>query len=366
MSQKISIAIIFGGRSAEHQISLVSTRNIIGGLDPEKYEIIPIAIDPQGRWFTASEARLLLEDDSNGMPLLKTQAGSAVQLPTDSSHRLKHMDGQDLPRIDVVFPVLHGPFGEDGSMQGLLRILDLPYVGPDVLGSAVGMDKDVMKRLLRDANIPIGDFLVYRLHELEEIQYKTVTDQLGSPLFIKPANMGSSIGISRVEKESEFLPALKDAFLYDSKIVIEANITGRELECAVLGNTNPRTSAIGEIIPRDGWYSYKAKYFDEKGAVLDIPARLAPDIIEQVQQVALQTYQILCLEGLSRVDMFLTKNNQIYVNEVNTMPGFTSISMYPKLWEESGLLFSNLLDELIRLALERHTRQSKLQLKAKL
>jgi D-alanine-D-alanine ligase len=270
----------------------------------------------------------------------------------------------------VVFPILHGPYGEDGTVQGLLKLADIPFVGSGVLGSAVGMDKDVMKRLLRDAGIPVGAFLALRSHEPVP-PYRELTEALGSPLFVKPANMGSSVGIGKVHTQEEYLPALRKAFLYDRKIVIEEYIKGRELECAVLGNEEPAASVPGEVIPRHEFYSYDAKYLDDQGAALVIPANLGEALTERVRRLAVKTFQVLGGEGLSRVDFFLREaggnggggedgRQEILVNEINTIPGFTRISMYPKLWEASGLSYTELITRLIELAIDRFRKEQRL------
>ena len=311
--KKTVVGILFGGKSAEHEISLLSAKNIIEAIDKEKFDPVPVKIDKTGEW--------------------------------------EIKDLKSIP-VDVVFPILHGPFGEDGTVQGLLKIADIPFVGPGVLGSAVGMDKDVMKRLLRDAGLPIGKFLVQKSHE-KPISFDEVKTALGNPFFIKPANMGSSVGISKVRSEAEYTAALKDAFQYDTKIVIEEFIPGREIECAVLGNETPIASVPGEIIPIHDFYSYDAKYIDDKGASLEIPAKLDEQTVKRIQELSIKVFQTLCCEGLSRVDFFLKENNQLVINEINTMPGFTKISMYPKMFEATGVSYTELITRLIELAMER-------------
>ncbi|MGH7141492.1 MAG: D-alanine--D-alanine ligase family protein, partial [Minisyncoccia bacterium] len=264
-----------------------------------------------------------------------------------------------LQKANVVFPVLHGPFGEDGSVQGFLKLAGVPLVGAGVLGSAVGMDKDVMKRLLTAAGIPVAKFLVFR--EGDKVSFEKVCKELELPLFIKPANLGSSVGVSKASKKSEFAKAVAEAFRYDRKILIEECIVGREIECSVLGNAEPVASLPGEIIPAHDFYSYDAKYLDESGAVLEIPAKLSKSTVKKIQALALQTFQTLECEGLARADFFLTPRGKIFVNEINTMPGFTAISMYPKLWEASGLPIPKLLDRLIAHALERFETEQKLK-----
>jgi D-alanine-D-alanine ligase len=260
----------------------------------------------------------------------------------------------------VVFPILHGPFGEDGTIQGFLKLADIPFVGPGVLGSAVGMDKDAMKRLLRDAGVPIGKFLTVKSHERVPA-FAEVEAALGKPVFIKPANMGSSVGISKVHDEGEYAAAIQDAFQFDTKIIIEEFIPGREIECAVLGNEEPAASSPGEVIPSHEFYSYDAKYLDENGAMLKIPAQLDGQTTKKIQQLAIQTFQTLCCEGLSRVDFFLKESGEIMVNEINTMPGFTRISMYPKMWETAGITYTELITRLIELAISRYEKERRLR-----
>ena len=316
-------------------------------MDKDRYEPVLIGIDREGGWFFQENARTLLD--------LGISECLPRALPKD---RLSLVPG-DTPAIarnasklalDVVFPVLHGPNGEDGTVQGLLELLGIPYVGAGVLGSAVGMDKDVMKRLLRDAGIRIPDFMVFGRHERERIDPADVFGRLGSPCFVKPANMGSSVGVSRVDSVEGLGEAVSEAFRHDRKILIEEAVAGREIECSVLGNESPRASLPGEIILKDGFYSYETKYLDETGATLEIPARLTDDQVRSVQEMAVRAFRILCCRGLARVDMFLAKSGEIYVNEINTMPGFTKISMYPKMWEASGIPYGELIDRLITLA----------------
>ncbi|MGZ8490050.1 MAG: D-alanine--D-alanine ligase family protein, partial [Candidatus Binatia bacterium] len=264
-----------------------------------------------------------------------------------------------LAGIDVVFPILHGPFGEDGTVQGLLKLANLPFVGAGVLGSAVGMDKDVMKRLLRDAGIAIGRFMAFA--RADKISFAEVKRTLGMPLFVKPANLGSSVGISKVAKPSQFSAAVKEAFRYDNKIVIEEFIAGREIECSVLGNDNPIASLPGEIVVNRDFYSYHAKYLDAHGSRLEIPAKLPAKVIKEIRQTAVRACKALCCQGMARVDFFVQANGRVLVNEINTIPGFTKISMYPKMWEASGISYSKLIDRLIRLALERFRQEQRLR-----
>jgi len=317
IKKKLKIGILFGGKSAEHEVSINSANNVIKALAKDKYQIFKIKIGKDGKFNLNS-----------------------------------------LKKMDVIFPVLHGPFGEDGSMQGLLKILNLPFVGPSVLGSALGMDKDVMKRLFREANIPIGKFETVRTGE--EISFQKLSKRLGLPIFVKPANLGSSVGIHKIKNEKEFKIAIKDAFQYDSKLVFEENINGREIECSVLGNEDPIASLPGEIIPNADFYSYDSKYLDAK-SICKIPAELPKETIKKIQAMAVLVFKVLNCEGMGRVDFFLKENGEILVNEINTIPGFTAISMYPKMWEASNLPPTKLLDKLISLALERFKRDQKLK-----
>jgi D-alanine-D-alanine ligase len=352
MKKKLRVAILFGGRSAEHEISLISARNIAAAMDQKKYRISAIGIDKQGRWHYDRGSRLLrdktatqIEPRGRGTSTAVLSGGAALQA---------------LAAVDVAFPVLHGPFGEDGTVQGLLKLANIPFVGAGVLGSAVGMDKDVMKRLLRDAGIPIAKFLVFDRATKNQISFSRVRRELGMPVFVKPANLGSSVGISKAARPSEFVRAVAEAFRYDNKIVVEENISGREIECAVLGNEQPRASLPGEIITGHNFYSYEAKYVDDKGARLVIPAVLPRPVIRRLQELSLRTFQVLCCSGMARVDFFLRGKSEIFVNEINTIPGFTAISMYPKMWGASGLSYSRLIDRLIELALQQFRAERRL------
>jgi len=316
---KKKVGILFGGKSAEHEISLLSAKNVYEAIDKSKFEPVLVKIEKTGKWQMT-----------------------------------------DVFQFDVIFPILHGPFGEDGTIQGFLKLADIPFVGPGVLGSAAGMDKVVMKRLFRDAAIPIGKFLSFKSHE-KSFSFAEIEAAVGSPFFIKPANMGSSVGISKVRNEAEYTAAVKNAFQYDAKIIIEEFIPGREIECAVLGNEEPAASLPGEIISAHEFYSYDAKYLDDKGASLQIPAKLDEDTTKRIQELAVKVFQTLCCEGLSRVDFFLKVNGEVIVNEINTMPGFTKISMYPKMWEASGISYTDLITKLIELAISRFEKELELK-----
>lgn len=350
---KTKLALLFGGRSPEHEISIRSARNIYGAIDQARFEVVLIGIDQKGRWWHLPQNALspLTPDEeiwANGRPL--------ALLPGYSGRPFTYLGGQDIPppAVDVVFPITHGPLGEDGSLQGILRHLGLPFVGPDVLGSAVCMDKDVAKRLLLQADLLTAAFQCFHYHEREAIDYAAVVNQLGLPLFVKPANMGSSVGVAKVENKAQFDAAIAEAFRYDRKIIVEEAILGRELECAVMGNGILATTTVGEVGMSQGFYTYDAKYVSETEAQVLIPA---PDLDDQLLAklvlVAKSAYRALGCEGMTRVDMFLNEEGAVYVNELNTLPGFTSISMYPKLWEQAGTGYTELISALVDLALER-------------
>ena len=350
--KRIRVGILFGGKSAEHEISLLSAKNVIDAIDKSRYQPVLIGIDKDGRWVTNEPSRFLLNSTDPKLIKLNKSESTGVALVPQSGGQLTDLDAGGLEEnVDVVFPILHGPMGEDGTIQGLLKLANVPFVGAGVLGSAVGMDKDVMKRLLRDAGIPVPKFLVFG--RTQQPDYAAVTQALGSPVFVKPANLGSSVGISKAKDKGGFDKAVKDAFRYDGKILVEQSIKGREIECAVLGNDDPKASIPGEIIPTHEFYSYAAKYLDADGARLEIPAKLDAATVKHVQELAVKTFKALNCEGMGRVDFFLTEDRTLYVNEINTIPGFTKISMYPKLWEASGIGYTELISKLIELAIER-------------
>lgn len=360
MKKKIRVAILCGGKSAEHEVSLLSAKNVIHALDKDKYEVIVIGIDKRGRWSLHDAKHILAHE--NAPTAMIHHSGKQLSYALDDSRSLVNFSEKDtqLP-IDVVFPVLHGPYGEDGTIQGLLKIVSVPFVGPGVLGSAIGMDKDVMKRLLKGAGIPVANFLVFKAHERSVISFETIQKQLGLPFFVKPANLGSSVGISKVHNEKEFEQAIDEAFLYDTKVLLEEAIIGREIECGILGNDPYDASLPGEIVPHDEFYSYEAKYLDPNGAELRVPANLDEKSREEVQRLAKEVAKVLCVEGMARVDFFLEKDGKVVVNEINTIPGFTAISMYPKMWEANGVSYSQLLDRLIELAIERYKKEKQLK-----
>ena len=393
--KKIRVGILFGGRSGEHEISLLSAASVFNAIDKNKYEVVPIGITKEGRWVTAADAERLLrgkfEDhkhlragDPEATPgaavLAKGEAvvvppepqkhGSLTPFETDASaHALTRRATDRAIDVDVIFPVLHGTFGEDGTIQGLLELADLPYVGAGVLGSAAGMDKDIMKALFRAAALPIVKHVTLLRSEWETKAKKVekfVESKLKYPVFVKPANLGSSVGISKAHDRKELGPAIEEAAKFDRKIVIEQGVGGRkqkarEIECSVLGNDNAEASLPGEIVPSTEFYDYNAKYLDE-GSQLIIPAKLSKGETKEVQRLAIAAFKAVDCSGLARVDFLMEPmSRKIYLNEINTMPGFTAISMYPKLWAASGVSYSDLIGRLIQLGLDRHEEKKKNQ-----
>jgi D-alanine-D-alanine ligase len=364
MPNKIRVGVIFGGRSAEHEVSIVSAASVINALDRNKYEILPIGITPQGRWLSSAKALELLRERANIESLPEH-----ILVPDPRKQgliELKDSSAQDAPQhIDVAFPVLHGTYGEDGTIQGLFELADIPYVGSGVLGSAVGMDKVVQKQLFRAAKIPVAPEVWFTSTAYRKQSKKLlglIERTLSYPCFVKPANLGSSVGISKAHNRRELVTAIDLAAEYDIKILVEKAIEGaREIECSVLGNDDPIASLPGEIIPSNEFYDYDAKYVDGKSTPV-IPARLPKPVIKKIQSYAVESFRILNCSGMGRVDFLVRKkNNAIYLNELNTIPGFTSISMYPKLWQASGIPYPDLLDKLIQLAIERHDMRKKLK-----
>ncbi|HUE53859.1 MAG TPA: D-alanine--D-alanine ligase family protein [Terriglobales bacterium] len=397
--KKLHVGILFGGRSGEHEVSLLSAASVFNAIDKDKFEVVPIGITKEGRWVTAGDAERLLKGQPAGEGARSTQphlragdpdatpgaavlaAGEAVVVPPEPQRQggslspfqtdaaLTRRASDRAINVDIIFPVLHGTFGEDGTIQGLLELADLPYVGAGVLGSAAGMDKDVMKSLFRAASLPIVKHVTVLRSQWEANSKKVeklVESKLKYPVFVKPANLGSSVGISKAHDRGELGPAIEEAAKFDRKIVIEQGVGGkkqkaREIECSVLGNDSPEASVPGEIVPGKEFYDYTAKYVDE-GSKLIIPAKLSKAETRKVQQLAISAFKAVDCSGLARVDFLMdAKTRKIYLNEINTMPGFTSISMYPKLWAASGLAYSNLIERLIQLGLERHREKKKNQ-----
>ena len=400
--KKLRVGILFGGRSGEHEVSLLSAASVLNAIDKNKYEVVPIGITKDGRWLTAEHAENLLQGkivlesrqlragDPNTTPAAAVLArGESVIVPPEPVHRqsglvpfqsdaaLTRRASDRAINVDVIFPVLHGTFGEDGTIQGLLELADIAYVGAGVLGSAAGMDKDIMKSLYIAAGIPIVRHVTILRGawetEPKKIQ-KLVESKLNYPVFVKPANLGSSVGISKARNRTELGPAIEEAAKFDRKIVIEQGVGGkkkkaREIECSVLGNDEPSASVPGEIVPGKEFYDYTAKYLDE-GSQLIIPAKLSKADTKRVQELAIAAFKAVDCSGLARVDFLMEpdsqtksgkKSGKIYLNEINTMPGFTAISMYPKLWAASGLAYADLIDRLIQLGIERHEDKKKNQ-----
>jgi D-alanine-D-alanine ligase len=356
------VAVLFGGRSAEHEISCISARSVIDALDPDRAEAVPIGIGRDGRWYLLPSPPAL-PSETGRMPEVTDDGGTAVELAGGAEAReLVAADGSRAP-IDVVFPVLHGPFGEDGTVQGMLELAGVPYVGAGVLASALGMDKDAQKRLFLQAGLPVGPFET--VHETEwrddPRAVEASADAIGFPVFTKPTTLGSSVGVSKVRSAGELSAGLDEAFRYARTAIVEAAAEGaREIECAVLGNDDPVASVAGEIVPEGhDFYDYDAKYLDEHGARLVIPADLRAAVLEEVQRLAVAAFRTIRCAGMARVDFFLFGEDELWVNEINTIPGFTSISMYPKLWEASGLSYRDLVDRLLDLAVERHDAERK-------
>jgi D-alanine-D-alanine ligase len=362
MTKKIRVGILFGGKSAEHEVSIQSAKNVYNALDRSKYDPVLIGIDRQGTWHLHDGKIFSLTAYSQEVTDSK-DSSSAISIDPGAlnGHLIPSSGLSEQSAIDVIFPILHGTYGEDGTVAGMLKLLDIPFVGASVLGSAVGMDKDVMKKLLTVGDLPICNHMVFEDFRRDGINYKEITDALGEPFFVKPANMGSSVGVSKVKNEKECRDAIDLAFSYDRKILIEQYIPCEEIEVSVLGNENPIASVPGRIIPNHEFYSYDAKYLDEDGALLEIPADVADVIKKEVQELAIKAYKALYCEGMARVDFFLHKETKkLYVNEINTIPGFTKISMYPKLWEASGIDYTELVSRLIELALDRHQKEKQL------
>jgi len=353
MTNNKTVAILFGGKSVEHKISLRSAKNIYDNIDRNKYKVVLIGISQEGQWYYLENYTFNIEE---GEPI-------AVKLIQGREIFYTSKDGKSIGGIDIFFPVLHGNDGEDGSIQGLLRTLNMPMVGTGVLGSAVVFDKVCSKRLLTDAGIPNAKFFSYSIEEKEMIDFNHIKGNLGLPFFIKPAASGSSVGVSKVVDERSFNIAVEDTFQYDNMVLIEEFVKGREIECSVKGNSSPDVSQPGEIHVTGGYdfYSFDAKYVDDSGAKLDMPADLSEETRIKVQETALSAYKTLYCEDFARVDMFLKENGEVYINEVNSIPGFTHISMFPQLWKLDGISYTDLITELIETAFKKHERQNRIK-----
>jgi len=354
--KRLRVGVLFGGRSGEHEVSLASATSVIRGLDPDQYEAVPIGITKDGHWLVGEGAVKMLPEVLKGgrRVMLTADPTEAALVPLDR--------GAGAQRLDVIFPVMHGTFGEDGAIQGMLELAGLPYVGAGVLGSAIGMDKDVSKRLCQEAGIPVVPWITVHRWQWEkepEAVRAEIEGKFEYPVFVKPATLGSSVGMSKVHNAEELAPALNAACEYGMKILVEQAVTAREIEVSVLGNHEPQASVPGEIVPHREFYDYTAKYLED-GTQLIIPADLKPSQVTKIQSLAIKTFRTLELSGMARVDFFLErKGGKLYLNEANTIPGFTSISMYPKLWEASGISFRELIDKLIDLALEMHNEKAR-------
>ncbi|MFI5059648.1 MAG: D-alanine--D-alanine ligase family protein [Candidatus Acidiferrales bacterium] len=354
--KRLRVGVLFGGRSGEHEVSLASAASVIRGLDPDKYEAVPIGITKEGHWLIGAGAQKMLPEVLKGGQRVMMTAD-----PTDAA--LVKLDGSGGgTRLDVVFPVMHGTYGEDGTIQGLLDLAGLPFVGAGVLGSAIAMDKDVAKRLLQAAKIPVVPWVAVPRAEWEKNPAEVlqiIESKFQYPVFVKPATLGSSVGMTKVHSHDELAPALNFAAEFAQKILVERAMVAREIEVSVLGNSDPQASVPGEIVPHREFYDYAAKYLEE-GTQLLIPAKLKRAQVKKFQKLAVDAFRALELSGMARVDFFLEKEGgKIFLNEVNTIPGFTSISMYPKLWEASGIPFRDLIDKLIELALEQHREKAR-------
>ncbi|QDK36624.1 D-alanine--D-alanine ligase family protein [Bdellovibrio sp. NC01] len=356
---KKTIALIFGGKSAEHEVSLRSAKNIADALDKDLFSPVFIGISKQGSWYRFANNDVFKNitiDDTH----LPAEAEPVALIALKGAPVLYSLKDQSKTTVDCAFPILHGTMGEDGTIQGLFKMVQLPFVGCGVWSSAAGMDKEVMKRLLEQAGIPSARYML--LTPYKDTSYEEIVAKLGTPFFIKPANAGSSVGVHKVKSASDFAVNLKDAFQFDNKVLAEEFIKGRELECSVMGlNHKPKASLPGEVIPQHDFYSYEAKYVDDNGALIEIPAKLNGDETKRMQTLAEKTFHVMGCDGLTRVDGFLRPNGDIYINEINTIPGFTKISMYPKMWEASGVSYKELITSLINLAFEKFEIESKLK-----
>ncbi|AZD81825.1 D-alanine--D-alanine ligase [Pseudomonas chlororaphis] len=360
---KLRVGIIFGGRSAEHEVSLQSARNIVDALDRERFEPVLIGIDKNGHWHLNDTSNFLINQENPALIALNQSNRELAVVPGKASQQLLETSSQELlGHVDVIFPIVHGTLGEDGCLQGLLRMADLPFMGSDVLGSAVCMDKDISKRLLRDAGLAVTPFITLNRATAARTDFAQAQSKLGLPMFVKPANQGSSVGVSKVTSEAQYHAAIELALGFDEKVLVESAVSGREIECAVLGNDQPIASGCGEIVVGSGFYSYDSKYIDDQAAQVVVPADLSEEVSERIRALAVEAFQVLGCSGLARVDVFLTQGGEVLINEINSLPGFTRISMYPKLWQAAGMTYSELVSRLIELALERHAARQALKI----
>lgn len=354
---KIKTAIIFGGKSAEHEVSLKSANNVFNSVDKTKFIPLLLGVNKLGQWYyneqyTSDNVNLLGNDYFAGAtPVYLSAAEKSVNIIDKKENKV-------LADFDIAFPIIHGTFGEDGTLQGILKSLNIPFVGPDILGSSIAMDKDVTKRLLKAVGIPVANSYTLYKHLPNEYSFQEIVSCLGLPVFVKPANAGSSVGVSKVTNEIEYRAALTTAFRFDNKILVEEAVIGKELECGVLGNEEPQASVVGEIVATETFYSYDAKYIHSDGAVLQVPARIETHISDEIRHLAVKACKAIGCEGMARVDFLLSSKNKLVLNEINTLPGFTEISMYPKMWEATGFTEIELITMLINLAIQRHERNA--------
>ena len=352
MASRKKVAILYGGRSVEHAVSVNSARNIFEYLDKKKFDAVPIGISKSGKWYLTDAVSKEIE------------TGSPVALVLDPANpSFTRLDNGSNFSVDIVFPVLHGTDGEDGSIQGLLKAMDLPMVGTGVLGSALSMNKIVAKRLLKEAGLPVTDFLTFRYDEKKKISFNAISKKLGLPFMVKSASLGSSVGVTKVKSKKDFQKAVDEAFRYDDEMLAEQYITGREIECALLGNTPVEPSYPGEIVISKAYefYTFDAKYVDPEAVRIDVPAKLSKAAAEKIRKVSKKAFEALHCEDFSRVDLFLDKKGNVYINEINTIPGFTNSSMYPMMWKERGISFANLITRLLNLAQERYDRSKRIE-----
>ncbi len=352
MAKKKKVAILYGGRSVEHGVSVNSARNIFEYLNKSKFEAVPVGISKKGKWFLTDGVS---KDIEKGKPLvLSVEPGNSAFIVLKDNKSIK---------VDIIFPVLHGTDGEDGSIQGLIKAMDIPMVGTGVLGSSMAMNKIVAKRMLADAGLPVSEFLTFRYDQKDKISFNAIAKKLGLPFMVKAASLGSSVGVNKVNNRKDFQKAVEEAFRYDNEMLAEQYISGRELECSVLGNYPPQASAPGEIVISKEYefYTFDAKYVDPNAVAIDVVAKLPKTIAEKIRKASIQAYEALHCEDFARVDLFLDKKGNIYINEINTIPGFTNSSMYPMMWKEQGISFPDLITKLLELAAERYDRSKRVE-----
>lgn len=352
MANKIKVALLYGGRSVEHGVSINSARNIFEYFDRERFEVLPIGISKNGQWFLNTSVNKDIEQGKALGLILDPHSPGFLLLSTG-----------DRIKADIIFPVLHGTDGEDGSIQGMIKAMDIPMVGTGVLGSSLSMSKIISKRLLKDAGLPVTNFLTFDFTEKESISFETITKTLGLPFMVKSSSLGSSVGVSKVNNETGFKTALDEGFRYDDTIIVEQYVSGREIECAILGNYPPEASYPGEVVisSKYEFYTFDAKYVDPDAVRIDVPAKLEKDIAERIREVSVKAFVALHCNDFARVDLFLDKSGEVYVNEINTIPGFTNSSMFPVMWKERGISFTDLITKLLDLALERYNQSNRIE-----